>query len=195
MDTVGGATGAFLPTGNLIDRIDGISVTCMDVAIPMVIALAEDFGLTGYESAAELDANREFFIRMEKLRTKAGEAMGLKNVSRSVIPKFELLAKARDGGTAAAQYFMPWTAHPTMAVTGAQCLATCLLTPGTVAAELTYTANQGPTNIRLEHATGVIDVLVEYTINGDKITQESAGLVRTARLLAKGSVFVPSQLV
>ena len=38
METVGGVTGAFLPTGNLIDVIDSIAVTCMDVAMPMVIA-------------------------------------------------------------------------------------------------------------------------------------------------------------
>lgn len=35
-DTVGGATGAFLPTGRLIDTFDDIEVTCMDVAMPMV---------------------------------------------------------------------------------------------------------------------------------------------------------------
>jgi 2-methylaconitate cis-trans-isomerase PrpF len=47
MDVVGGVTGALLPTGNLVDEIDGIRVTCMDVAMPMVIARAEDFGLSG----------------------------------------------------------------------------------------------------------------------------------------------------
>jgi len=41
MDTVGGATGAFMPTGNPIDTFDDIDVTCMDVAMPMVIARAE----------------------------------------------------------------------------------------------------------------------------------------------------------
>ena len=38
MNVAGSSTGAFLPTGNLRDRIDGIEVTCMDVAMPMVIA-------------------------------------------------------------------------------------------------------------------------------------------------------------
>ena len=60
METVGGVTGAFLPTGNLVDVIDGIEVTCMDVAMPMVIAKAASFGLSGYETAAELDENRAF---------------------------------------------------------------------------------------------------------------------------------------
>ena len=60
MGVVGSSTGAFLPTGNLRDTFDGIEVTCMDVAMPVAIARAEDFGLTGYESAEELDANTDF---------------------------------------------------------------------------------------------------------------------------------------
>ena len=60
MQVAGSSTGAFLPTGNIVDTIDGIDVTCMDVAMPMVIARATDFGLTGHETREELDANRAF---------------------------------------------------------------------------------------------------------------------------------------
>ncbi|MFK8034707.1 MAG: 4-oxalomesaconate tautomerase [Hyphomicrobiales bacterium] len=194
METVGGVTGSFLPTGNLIDTIDGIDVTCMDVAMPMVIAKAESFGLTGYETAAELDKNLEFFTRMEAVRLKAGEQMGMGDVAKSVTPKFGLLAPAKLGGTVATRYFMPWKCHPMMAVTGAQCLASCVLTPGTVAQGLAATPNTAPAKIILEHASGTIDVLVEFrnTPNGFKI--DSAGLTRTARKLAAGEVFVPNSI-
>ena len=77
MDVAGSSTGAFLPTGNLIDRFSDIDVTCMDVAMPMVIARAADFGLTGHESREELDANRAFFAAMEDVRLQAGTRMGL----------------------------------------------------------------------------------------------------------------------
>jgi len=191
MDTVGGATGAFLPTGNAVDQIDSIGVTCMDVAMPMVIARADAFGLTGYETGAELDANTEFLNRMEAVRIKAGAVMGMGDVSGSVTPKFGLLAPAREGGTIATRYFMPWKCHPTMAVTGAQCLAACVLTPGTVAGGLAGLPNETPARISLEHASGKIDVLVDYTHKKGGIRINSAGLVRTARLLARGVVFVP----
>ncbi len=191
MDTIGGATGAFLPTGAAQDVFDGIAVTCMDVAMPMVIARAEDLGLTGYESVAELNANTAFFARMEGVRVAAGHAMGMGDVSQSVTPKFGLLAPARAGGTIAARYFMPWKTHPTMAVTGAQCIASCLLTPGTVAAGLCDAPNAGPATISLEHPTGTIDVIVDFVRDGAAITIRSAGLVRTARLLARGEVMVP----
>lgn len=194
MKTVGGVTGAFLPTGHLIDTIDGIEVTCMDVAMPIVIARAESFGLTGYESAAELDENTAFYTRMEALRQKAGKLMGMGDVSKTVTPKFGLLAPARHGGTITTRYFMPWKCHPTMAVTGAQCLAACVLTPGTVAEGMSQLPEGSPATIKLEHASGTIDVLLDYENTVDGFTLNSAGLVRTARKLAAGNVFVPTAI-
>ncbi len=194
MDTVGGVTGAFLPTGNLIDTFDGIDVTCMDVAMPMVIARAKSFGLTGYETVTELNENSDFFARMEAIRIQAGTAMGIENVAQSVTPKFGFLAPARDGGSVAARYFMPWKTHPTMAVTGAQCLAACVLTPRSVAEGMVATPNTSPTTITLEHAVGQIDVLVDFDLSDDGIQLNSAGLVRTARLLARGEVMVPKSV-
>ncbi|OWY14982.1 isomerase [Thioclava sp. JM3] len=193
MGVVGSSTGAFLPTGHLRDEFDGIEVTCMDVAMPMVIARAQDFGLTGYESAAELDANTEFFARMEAVRLKAGAAMGMGDVSKSVTPKFGLLAPAKAGGTVATRYFMPWNTHPSMAVTGAQCLASCALTPGTVADGLLERPTTSPASVVLEHASGTIEVLVDFEMN-NHFTLNSAGLLRTARKLADGRVYVPASV-
>lgn len=191
MDVVGSSCGALLPTGKLRDEIDGIEVTCMDVAMPMVIARAADFGLTGYETREELDANKDFYARMESLRCKAGKLMGLGDVSKSVTPKFGILSRARAGGTISARYFMPWNCHPSMAVTGSQCLASCTLTPGTVAEGLAAPAKGQPALVTIEHASGKIDVTVDYEMKGATFELRSAGLLRTARLLARGEVFVP----
>ncbi|MEN8658422.1 MAG: PrpF domain-containing protein, partial [Marivita sp.] len=149
-------------------------------------------GLTGYESAAELDENRAFFARMEALRLKAGALMGMGDVSKSVTPKFGLLARARAGGTIATRYFMPWSTHPTMAVTGAQCLASCVLTPGTVAEGMAIRPNEVPAPVTLEHASGTIEVAVDYAQTDARFEVRSAGLVRTARKLAGGEVFIPA---
>lgn len=193
MGVVGSSTGAFLPTGNLRDKIDGIEVTCMDVAMPMVIARASDFGLTGYETVQELDDNKEFFARMEAIRLKAGELMGMGDVSKSVTPKFGLFAPAREGSTIATRYFMPWNTHPSMAVTGSQCMASCVLTPGTVADGLLQRPSGSPANVILEHASGTIEVLVDFS-NDDGFSLNSAGLLRTARKLADGNIYVPARI-
>lgn len=195
MDVVGANTGAFLPSGQLVDIIDGIPVTCMDVAMPMVIARAADFGLRGDETPQELDGNAAFVARREAIRIEAGRRMGLGDVSGSVVPKFGVLSAPRQGGTATARYFMPQTCHPTMAVTGAQCLAACLLTPGTVADGLIGGDHSGGTEtVMLEHPSGTIEVLVDYWIGDGDFHLRSAGLVRTARLLARGEVFVPADI-
>ncbi len=194
MKVAGSSTGAFLPTGNLRDTFDGVEVTCMDVAMPMVIAKASDLGLTGHESREELDANTAFFDRMEAIRLQAGQAMGMGDCSKSVTPKFGVLARAENGGTIATRYFMPWSAHPTMAVTGSQCLASCALTPGTVADGLLQRPSAGPATVTLEHPMGLMDVLVDFDMHDGEFHHKSAGLVRTCRKLAEGVVFVPTAI-
>ena len=191
MDVVGSATGALLPTGKLTDEIDGVTVTCMDVAMPIVIARADAFGLSGFETAEELDVNRAFFERMEPIRRKAGLLMGMGDVANSVVPKFAILAPPRQGGAVTARYFMPLNCHPTMAVTGAQCLASCVLTPGTVAEGLTAIPEGIPALVKIEHPSGAIEVTVDYEDNSEGFALKSAGIMRTARLLARGEVLVP----
>ena len=195
MDVVGSVTGALLPTGHAREVIDGIEVSCIDVAMPMVISRASDFGLTGYETRDELDANRDFYARMEPIRQEAGRRMGLGDVSASVTPKFGLLAPARDGGAIAARYFMPWSCHPTMAVTGSQCLASCLLAPNTIASGMAKLPNEAPAVVRIEHPSGHIDVTVDYSQQAGGFTLHSAGLLRTTRLLARGELLVPAHLI
>ena len=198
MDVAGSTTGAFLPTGNPMDRIGGIDVTCMDVAMPMVIARAADFGLSGTESREELDDNRDFFAAMEAVRLEAGHAMGLGDCSQSVMPKFGLLAPvanpADNPGQIEARYFMPWKTHPTMAVTGSQCMASCALTPGTVADGMMARPADIPCTVTLRHPMGAMDVLVDYELGADGFRHHSAGLLRTARKLAEGKLFVPASV-
>lgn len=191
-EIVGGLTGRLLPTCQPLDLICDIPVTCIDVAVPMVIARAERFGLTGFETPNELNENSQFMKRMETVRQLASKKMGLGNAAGRVTPKFGLLAPAREGGTATARYFVPSHAHPAMAVTGAQCLSACLLIPGSVGEGLAMLQEKGPTRVRLEHPSGMIDVVLNYTKTAHGLDLHSAGLTRTCRLLAKGHVFVPS---
>lgn len=191
LDVVGSKTGALFATGQTIDVIDGVEVSCVDVAMPMMIARATDFGLTGYEDRETLDANTALFARMEAIRLEAGRLMGLGDVSASVTPKIGLIAPPKDGGHFAVRYFMPWETHPTVAVTGSQCLAACALAPGTVAEGIARAIGPAPAVVVIEHPLGALEVTVDYTREGDALNFRSAGLVRTARLIARGEVLVP----
>ena len=194
MDVIGSRTGALFPTGRPMETIDGIDVTCIDVAMPMVIARAADFGLAGYESKDELDADRGFYERMEPIRVEAGKRMGLGDVTKSVVPKFGVLAKPRDGGAVTARYFMPWDCHPSMAVTGSICIGSCVMAPGTTAEGIAVKPAQNPARLAIEHASGVIEVAMDCSNGPDGFELQSAGLLRTARKLAAGQVFVPSSV-
>ena len=191
MDVIGSKTGKLFPTGNPLDEIEGFRVTCIDVAMPMVIGLAADFGISGYESRDQLDADRELFDRIERVRLAAGRLMGLGDVSESVIPKFGLLAPPRDGGSVCERYFMPWNAHPTLAVTGSICSGACLLAPGTIAGGIAEVEQGNPVTVQLEHPLGKIDVVVDYAIEDGEFRLNSAGFLRTARRLFRGEVSIP----
>ncbi|NKX44527.1 4-oxalomesaconate tautomerase [Roseicyclus persicicus] len=196
LDVVGSRTGVMFPTGNRTDVIGGIEVSCVDVAMPMMIARAADFGMTGYETQGELDANKDLFARMEAVRLEAGQRMGLGDVTKSVVPKIGLIAPPRAGGAhLTARYFMPWETHPSLAVTGSQCLAACAIAPGTVAEGIAAPVKGSPEMIRIEHPMGEMEVLVTFTRDGDRFEFHSAGVVRTARLIARGEVFVPARLM
>ncbi len=191
MDVVGSATGTLLPTGNARDEIGGVEVTCIDVAMPMVVARAADFGITGHETREQIDADPALFERIEKVRIAAAERMGMGDVSKSVTPKFGLLAEPVDGGSVTARYFMPWTCHPSMAVTGGQCLAACVLTPGSVAEGVARRPAEVPAKVVIQHPSGELEVLVDYEVTDGGVDIRSGGVLRTARLIARGEVFVP----
>ncbi len=60
LDPIGAKTGRLLPTGNPTDVMDGLTVSCVDLAVPMVIVRAEDMGKTAAEAPEALDADPEF---------------------------------------------------------------------------------------------------------------------------------------
>ena len=166
----------------------------MDVAMPMVIARAEDFGLSGHETAEQLDTDRAFFERMEQIRLAAAMQMGMGDCAQSVTPKFALVAADERINHMTVRYFMPWKTHPTLAVTGSQCLASCALTPGTVAYPLMQSSGATPIHVILNHPMGSMEVITDYQIRDNEFIHRSAGLVRTARKLAAGQVFIPGKI-
>jgi 2-methylaconitate cis-trans-isomerase PrpF len=87
LDAWGSVTGKLFPTGARIDTIDGLPITCIDAAMPLMMLRAADLGLSGRERPAELDANTALLARIESLRLQAGLRMGLGDVGGSVVPK------------------------------------------------------------------------------------------------------------
>src|SRR5947209_3680586 len=60
LGAAGSKTGKLLPTGSPVDSIEGVEVSCVDAAMPVVIARAVEFGKSGYETVSELNADKAF---------------------------------------------------------------------------------------------------------------------------------------
>lgn len=191
---IGAVTGKLLPTGKPLDVIDGVEVSCVDVAMPMILMRASDFGKTGCETAAELDADRKLFERMEAIRIKAGALMGMGDVSKLVVPKIGLLAKPSKGGTLSSRYFVPDVCHKAHAVTGTVCLASACAIPGTLASQLVELPPAPQGVITIEHPSGTITIDLDADFTGGRQELRRAALIRTARRIFEGSVLVPERV-
>ena len=187
LNAAGAKTGQIFPTGHRVDHFDSVAVTCIDMAMPVVIIAAEDVGKTGYESPAELDADTELLRRIESIRLQAGNAMGLGDVSNMVIPKPMLISPAKRGGTINVRYFMPHSCHKALAITGAIALASSCATEGTVAHRMTQLTDYGDINI--EHPGGCLDI--HLTNEGNEPSSIRASVIRTARKIFAGEVYIP----
>jgi len=193
MDVVGSKSGRMLPTGNVCDVIDGIEVTCVDVAMPMILLRAKDLGLSGFEGRAEINPNKALFARIEPIRLEAGRRMGFGDCSDKVIPKVGLLTPARDGGTIASRYLTPHALHAAHAVTGAVCVSAACALEGTIAHELARPDGANPRTIWIEHPSGQVDVRLQTTGMGPEM-EVVAGTLRTARPIMRGEVLVPRRV-
>ncbi len=189
LDAWGAVTGSVFPTGQRIDTIDGLEVTCIDAAMPLVIMRAGDLGLNGRETPAELDADLALMARIETLRRAAGEAMGLGDVSASVIPKPVIASDGDDADSVTSRYFTPRRCHASHAVTGAIGVATAFALPGTVISG--GASRSGVRAISVLHPQGRIDVEVAVEGDGAGARIQRAALVRTARKILEGEIHIP----
>lgn len=189
LDAAGSKTGKLLPTGNIQDVFDGIPVTCIDMAMPMVVVDARYLGKKGDESPEALDQDKEFLAKLEALRIKAGAAMGLGNVSEKVIPKPVLVSPAQQGGTFQVRYFMPHNCHKSLAITGSIGLATACVTQGSVIQQMLNQSLKYD-QVKIEHPSGSIEVALAYT--GEQGSTIRASVIRTARRLFSGFVYAPT---
>ena len=180
----GSNCGSLLPTGNVIDTIDGVKCTLIDNGMPCVIMRASELGLSGSECRDKLEANVAVKTSIESIRLKAGSLMGLGNVTKNSVPKMTLISQSNNGGVVNTRSFIPHRVHSSIGVFAAITVATACVTPKTVAASLAYLPYDG--SYRIEHPSGSIIVRLDLDNNG---SIERTGIVRTARKLMDGNVY------
>lgn len=199
---VGVNTGLLFPTGNKIDIICGIEVTCIDVNVPMVILNAADVDKSGYESVECLMSDEVLQSILQEIWVLAGLKMKLKRVdgqlmnkhdlsNSETIPKICMVSKFSCEANINTRYFTPQKPHRSLAVSGGGCLAVACLFEGTVAQKISsYNAELNDCNqshcIEIENPAGVLDIEVFMISNNvDKILYS-----RSAQILMKGDFVI-----
>jgi 4-oxalomesaconate tautomerase len=203
LDTAGSVCSGLLPTGKVLDRVSvaggegfeafEIDVTCIDNGMPLVLMRAADMGRTGYETAAELNADTDLKIRLEALRLKTGQLMGLGDVTKKTYPKMTLIAPPRDGGSLTTRSFIPHVCHDAIGVLAAVTVGTACVLEGSVTQGIAVMPQGNPKTVSVEHPTGEFSVELGLDpANAQNVTR--AALLRTARLIMRGEVMVPRSL-
>lgn len=191
LETVGSTCGALLPTGNSKDIIDGVEVTCVDNGMPVVLMRASDFDLNGNESKESLEANESLRQKVEHIRLRAGSLMNLGDVTGQTIPKMCLISPTQELGALNTRMFIPHVVHDAIGVLAAVSVATACIIPGTVTEGIAH-FEKGAHLFSIEHPSGEFTVNLDYELTDRHPNIIRSGVIRTARLLSRGKVFIPS---
>ncbi len=186
-DTAGSSCGALLPTGNQVDIIDGVAVTCIDNGMPVVVMKADDLGITGTEPREQLEQNEALKSRLESIRLQAGPMMNLGDVTHKSVPKMTMVSRATQGGSISTRTFIPHRCHASIGVLGAVSVATACILPESPAHGLADIPEGATKTMPVEHPIGEMTVILQMNDQGEAI---SAAILRTARKLFDGEVFV-----
>ena len=193
LDIEGSTCGALFPTGNKLDIINGAEITCIDNGMPVVLTDAMYFGITGFESHTDLDKNIRLKERLEAIRVKVGPLMNLGDVCSKTIPKMCLLSEPHQSGVINTRMFIPHVCHEAIGVLAAVSVATACIIEGTGASRFVKSNLADLQEISIEHPSGEMTVTLDHEKDNEgNVVIKRSGVMRTARLLSRGEVFIPS---
>ena len=211
MDPGGATTGKLLPTGNVVDKIqletgEKYHVTIVDAGNPTAFVRADELGLKGTELPAEFDQDAATKAKLEALRKKVGERMGIP--TSPSIPKISFIApsqnfKATTGQeigkeaiSMVARVMAMGKMHKTFAITAGIPAAIGAVIPGSVVNQVVGSFSQGTAEreIIIGHPSGMMDVKVEARFDRDQPSIVSCTVGRTARKIMEGKVYISSKV-
>jgi 2-methylaconitate cis-trans-isomerase PrpF len=201
LNPAGSKTGKLLPTGNVINEIDGVPVTCMDAGNPCVFVQAKDVESPSFIMPQDVDKDERLRSKLENIRRKAGVMMGLSEVIKDVpgsIPKICMVSKPEthtllsgeelkeENFDLLSRSMSVGQAHRALPITVALCLAVAAQTQGSVVHECLSESQADKKGITIGHPSGTIVVGSKFNDQGEVL---QATLFRTARKLFEGMVF------
>ncbi|MFT6834097.1 MAG: 4-oxalomesaconate tautomerase [Francisellaceae bacterium] len=200
---VGVKTGKLLPSGEALQTINGVRVSCLDVSVPMVILSADDLGVSVADMSKRYLDDEVFKKHFLKIWVEAAETMNIRDKQGDLIkaedlansetmPKVCVVSKPNDENShIQVQYFTPQSAHVSLAVSGGSCLAVACLTPGTIAYECAQRTPELSDEtkvhcVKIRHPAGVMNAYVEASLSNGEVCINTASYERSAQTLLDG---------
>ena len=211
-DVVGGITGRLLPTGSPKDVIQAggkaYTVSVVDAGNVVVFIRAEELGLTGTETPAQIDGDAALMDRIEEIRGKVCQKIGLVERwedAKQVTPYQPFFAmvsppaahtcfngirvEAGQVDVVSRLTFM-LKMHKAYPVTGTVATGAVARVKGSVVWDLLSEKAREEEVLRIGHPSGIIpnEALAD---SGEEDTQiKKLGVYRTARMIMEGQVYV-----
>jgi len=213
IDPVGDA--AMFPTGHLVDELDvpgigKLKTTMIAAGIPTIFLNAEDIGFNGTELQGDINSEPEILTLFETIRAHGAVKMGLiesiaEAAGRQHTPKVAIVAPpkgyaASSGKPIAAddidlnvRAMSMGLLHHAMMGTAAVAIATAASIPGTL---VNLAAGGGDkSSVRFGHPSGTLKVGAEVKQTSGQWRAQKVSMSRSARVLMKGEVYVPGDVL
>lgn len=214
-ETAGGATGALLPTGNVIDQLDVpglglIDASLVDIGNAHVFVRARDLGLSGTESAAEIDGNAPLRALLEGIRGIAAHRMGMisspeKSATESpATPLLGIIGPPQSYSDdlrgqpvdetevdLVSRLMFMQQVHKTYAATSTVCTGVAAHLPGTIVNEMAR--HNRAQELRIGHPAGVIETQTIIERHNSEYVVKRATVGRTARRIMDGIAYLPER--
>lgn len=201
----GAVTGKLLPTGEPVMRLSlgprrVLKVSIVDAGTLYAFVRAESFGLSGMETAAELDANAQFRDEIEAVREKVAECVnqyrfggapfiGPRLVKMAIVSRHVASDPEHSNADIVARIINKAKVHKAYAVSGAISLAAAAAIPGSLVNDLIAPA-ASPFSLRIAHPSGVLAVRMQWFSGANGLVIENASIQRTARIIMRGTTYV-----
>jgi len=190
-----------------------IEASLVDIGNAHVFIRARDIGLTGTETAADIDRNADLLARLERIRGCAAHRMAMVSSPENAraespaTPILGIISPPADYTAALSQrevtagevdlvsrlLFMQ-QAHKTYAGTSTVCTGIAARLDGTIVHEAVGHAGRNAPEVRIGHPAGVIETQVSVDATGPHPVVRRATLGRTARRIMEGYTFVPDDV-
>ena len=189
LDVVGSKTGAMCPTGHAVDLIQGVEVSCLDVAMPMMDgARARPRAHRRREHAPNSKRSLKFWRASNRSVSKRAGGWASATSPIWLSRKSASCPQPRHCGVITSRYLTPHKLHAAHAVRGGVCVATACLLEGSVAYDLARRPEGEPKIMTIEHPSGVVELRFETEGRGQALRVIRAGVMRTTRPIMNGEV-------